>query len=112
MKRDAWLWLANALGPVTWFVLLTGGFYLVPSAHETAHTSAVIAVHVVALVLVLVSYVVAIRELKLTVGDAGDVLLQRRRFLAITALGFATISLLIIAGMLLAVGILGTGAEP
>ena len=112
MKRETWLWLANALGPVTWFAMLTAGFYLVPPAHETGRDAILLGVHAVALVIVIASFVVGIRELKLTAGDAGSVLVQRRRFMAVSAIGFAAISLLIIAGMLIAVAILGTGAEP
>ena len=33
-RRDIWLWIASALGPTAWFLLLSAGWYAVPGSHE------------------------------------------------------------------------------
>ena len=112
MRRDVWLWFANFLGPITWFVLLSTAFYVVPGAHESGRVWTVRGMHGAALVLVIVSIAIAVRELKLGAGDTSDVMVQRRRFLALSALGVSAISLLIVIGMSLTTLLLQPGAEP
>jgi hypothetical protein len=112
MKRDLPLWIANLLGPLVWFALLSIGYYVVPPAHETARAGTLHLIHVVALVLILISLAIGVRELKRGAGDMADVTVQRRRFLAMSAIGMSALSFLIAAGMLLTTLLLSPGAEP
>ena len=112
MKRDLPLWIANFLGPLVWFALLSIGYYVVPPAHETARAGTLHLIHAVALVLIFVSLAIGVVELKRGAGDSGDVTVQRRRFLAISAISMSALSFLIAAGMLLTTLLLSPGAEP
>ena len=112
MKRELPLWIANLLGPIVWFALLSVGFYVVPPAHESGRHGALFLLHGVAAILIAVSIAIGFVELKRGVGDTADVVVQRRRFLAISAISLSAISLLIVAGMLITTLLLPPGAEP
>jgi hypothetical protein len=112
MKREWPLWLANFLGPLVWFALLSISYYVVPPAHETARAGTLHLMHAVALVLILVSIIIGVVELKRGAGETADVTVQRRRFLAISAICISALSFLIAAGMLLTTLLLSPGAEP
>lgn len=120
MNRDAgrhatWLWVLVGFGPAAWFLDLTIGWALGPPAHESSRLGLIRGLHLAAVVMAAIGIGLAARELmQLPVhepADALDLRRQRSRFLAIAAVVFGAVSLLLVTGNLFA-ALLLTGDEP
>ena len=110
--RDAWIGVGLALAPVTQFALLVIAYYVTPGAHEAGRNWTLRFIHLGALLLTLASLAISTRELFLTTGDAGDSVIQRRRFLAICGIALSAFMTLLVIGQAVPTFLLWTGAEP
>jgi hypothetical protein len=102
--RDRILWFAIVAGPLAWFGDHSIGYAIVPPAHLWGRTTALIAVHLAATVVCVVAGLVGARELRSPH--------PRARFMAVAAVAFATISLLLVLGNSIVTLVLTPGAEP
>lgn len=112
LNRDHWLLLAISAPPVVWFALLSLAYWAVPGAHEPGRLWLLRGMHIGASLLVVIALALIAREIRLTTGDGNDVVVQRRRFLAIAGFALGALVLLVIIGMAVPTFMLWTGAEP
>jgi hypothetical protein len=111
-RRDTWLTIGTLLGPTAWFTLLVCAYWAVPGAHEAGRQWKLRALHGGAALVAIIALLICVRELKLSVGDGNDMVVQRRRFIALAGIALCALSLLVIFGMAVPTFLLWTGAEP
>jgi hypothetical protein len=111
-RRDTWLTIGTVLAPATFLALLACAYWAVPGAHEPGREWKLRALHGGAALIAIGSLIICARELKLSVGDGNDTVVQRRRFMAIVGIAVTALSLLLIVGMSVPTFLLWPGAEP
>jgi hypothetical protein len=111
-RRDIWLTIGLVLAPTTWLTLLVCAYWAVPGAHEPGRQWMLRALHGGAALIAIASLIICLREVKQSVGDGNDMVVQRRRFMALAGVAITAISLLVILGMAVPTFLLWPGAEP
>lgn len=111
-RHDIWLGIAAASGPMIWAVLLVASWYVTPGAHERGRAGALQLMHVAAAIVVIAGGLLALRELRRSAGDLSDTVVQRRRFVALSAVVLSVLSLVLVIGSAIPAFVLPPGAEP
>jgi hypothetical protein len=111
-RRDIWLTIGVVLAPTAWLTLLVCAYWAVPGAHEPGRQWLLRGLHGGAVLVAIVALVICVRELKLSVGNGNEMVVQRRRFMAIAGIAITALSLLVILGMAVPTFLLWPGAEP
>jgi hypothetical protein len=114
-QRIWWLWFLVGAGPGLWFADHAVTYGIGPPAGRSTTLGLVRDIHVVVFSLMLVTLALSLRELArvgvTAADDDVDIRHGRSRLLAIAAVGFASIGVLLVAGNLV-VSLLLAGQEP
>jgi hypothetical protein len=110
MTRD---WLAVAAGPLAWLVAHVASWMIAPGAHDAGGVVSLFVIDTVALAIAIVGGLVAARRLRaLKRQPPVDRRVERARFVALCGLALSALSILLVIGLMLPLGLLVPGAEP
>jgi hypothetical protein len=110
MTRD---WIAAAAGPLAWFASHVASWMLAPPAHDKGDVAPLLTVDAAALAIAIAAGIVAWRRVRsLHHTPPVDRRLQRARFLAVSGVALAALSILLVLGLALPIFLLLPGAEP
>jgi hypothetical protein len=108
VTRNAWQWIAVAMGPVAWFADLVVSYAVSPGPHRPRDASLLLAISGTAFALTGAAALIAWHQLRAPAVERAS----RPRFLAHAGLALAVLSLMLIAATAAPTLVLAPGAEP